>query len=325
VVDDDEEENVTLEADLERVEGIGAEEIELMRLLHPSTTGFTAFAVGDEFGTLPRIAVRSKSLAKHLPVQFNRDSYISINQAGCLMGASTREVVTGTPCHRENTIQYLCAAYVDLDIYKVGLTESAAVAALQALQADGKIPPPSLLIYSGRGLWPLWLLHEENRTHRPVRVTKKGDELNRHKRTQQLLYDRLAPLGADRNALSAMRYVRMPGSLNTKSETVVRWEVQTDGHCQMPRYSLSRLSNYFALSSYFRPQAETKRNQPKPPMVTVRAPVSAPASNCSDVTAGPKRGQAGWRGLRDRRYRDFLKLWAIRGGFAKGCRNLALF
>lgn len=64
----------------EATEQIGSTEIQLIQLLHRSTDGFVAFAVGDEDTLLPKIAIRSDTLPEEIP-SFTRDSYVSINQA----------------------------------------------------------------------------------------------------------------------------------------------------------------------------------------------------------------------------------------------------
>jgi Primase C terminal 1 (PriCT-1) len=278
-----------------------------MWLLHTSTDGFVAFAVGDEDGLFPKIAIRSDSLAEHVP-QLLRDSYISINQAFRVKRFNNKHRNSGIPCHRTDTLRYLCAAYADLDFYRIGLVADDVIARLAELKNEGVIPGPSLLVSSGRGMWVLWLLRDENDPEHPARIWKQGLQLKQHKEVQAALHNRLAHVGADNNASNAVRYIRIPGSLNTKSETVVSWEIQVDENCQLPRYTLAQLKERLGIADATTLQAK-ETVTPTP----------------ADLSVKPKRGRAGWDALRTRRFKDFLSLWKIRGSFRKGCRNNAVF
>jgi hypothetical protein len=292
----------------EATERISSAEIELMRLLHPSTDGFVAFAVGDEDGLVPRVATRSDALPERVP-SFVRDSYISINQAFRAYRYDDKHRISGIPRHRTDTLRYLCAVYADLDFYNVGLTADEVVARLAELQEQGVIPRPSMLVNSGRGIWVLWLLRDNENPEHPPRIWKQGLELKRHKEIQAALHRRLAHLGADSNASNAVRYIRIPGSLNTKSETLVAWEVQVDDACHVPRYRLSELQEWLGIAHTATP--ESKEPGPHTP---------------GDATVKAKRGRPGWEALRTRRFKDFLALWQMRGSFRRGChRNNAVF
>jgi hypothetical protein len=100
----------------------------------------------------------------------------------------------------------------------------------------------------------------------------------------------------------------MPGSLNTKSETIVSWEVQVDADCHVPRYTLAQLNERLGIEHT--PMCQDKETAPRTPR---------------DLTAKVKRGRAGWEALRARRFNDFLDLWKMRGSFRTGCRNNTVF
>ena len=81
--------------------------------------------------------------------------------------------------------------------------------ALEALQ-DERLPPPSFAVASGRGLALVWLHHAVPRAALP-----------RWRACQQVLWHTLRHLGADRLASDAARVLRLVGTRNSRSSTLV--------------------------------------------------------------------------------------------------------
>ena len=107
----------------------------------------------------------------------------------------------------------LDALFVDLDYYKTAHADdhprhvlSLAVDALEL----ARIPPPSFAVASGRGLALVWL-------HHPV----PRPALPRWRACQQVLWHTLRHLGADRLASDAARVLRLVGTRNSRSQTLV--------------------------------------------------------------------------------------------------------
>jgi hypothetical protein len=111
-------------------------------------------------------------------------------------------------------LRELGALAVDVDYYRVeelgevhplGILEDALV-----LLERARIPAPSLVIASGRGLYLLWL-------HNPVprRALPRWNAAQRH------LHKVLKPLGADRAALDSARVLRAVGTRNSKTGRIV--------------------------------------------------------------------------------------------------------
>ena len=108
----------------------------------------------------------------------------------------------------------LGAMYVDIDFHKVpelagmyprGVLDDCLIALERARK-----PWPTLAIFSGRGLYLVWL-------HRGVpRVVAP-----RWNACQQELWRVLRPFGADRGALDAARVLRLSGTVNSKSGAAV--------------------------------------------------------------------------------------------------------
>jgi hypothetical protein len=107
----------------------------------------------------------------------------------------------------------LDALFVDLDFYKTAHAETAPPhvldLALDALQV-ARIPEPSLAVSSGRGLALVWLHQAMPRAALP-----------RWRACQRVLWENLRHLGADRLATDAARVLRLVGTRNSRSNTLV--------------------------------------------------------------------------------------------------------
>jgi hypothetical protein len=116
---------------------------------------------------------------------------------------------------RGSRLAQLCALYADLDYYNVpdlanmdplGVLDLAFEALTRA-----RIPRPSIAMDTGRGLSLVW-------QHEPEPATA----LPRWNRCQQQIFEALKHLGADPSATDAARVMRLAGTYNSKSGTIVR-------------------------------------------------------------------------------------------------------
>lgn len=114
-------------------------------------------------------------------------------------------------------LKELKAQFIDLDIYKTKFSKEQIIMHLEADYFNKKIPRPNLIIDSGRGLYLIWLLNS---------VPSKALPL--WKAVEEYLYSVLKPFGADRQALDPTRVLRVPGSINSKSNTTVKVIEQYD-------------------------------------------------------------------------------------------------
>jgi hypothetical protein len=107
----------------------------------------------------------------------------------------------------------LDALFVDLDYYRTRQADAAPPhvleLALEALQI-AQIPSPSIAVSSGRGLALVWLHHPMPRAALP-----------RCRACQHVLWQTLQHLGADRLATDAARVLRLIGTRNSRSNTLV--------------------------------------------------------------------------------------------------------
>ena len=140
-----------------------------------------------------------------LEQEFNQENvYISIN-------------TFYSTFRRLEYLKELKAQFIDLDTYKTGFTKEQIIMHLEADYFNKSIPRPNLIIDSGRGLYLIWLLNS---------VPSKALPL--WKAVEEYLYSVLKPFGADRQALDPTRILRVPGSINSKSNTTVNVIEQYD-------------------------------------------------------------------------------------------------
>lgn len=195
-------------------------------------------------------------------------------------------------------LRYLCACYTDLDFYKYGCTFGDVIGTVIDLQETGCVPPASLMVRSGRGIWLIWLLRDPKDIERPPRAFPEKRIL--YTRIQDAIHKAFAHLGADAAAKDAMRLIRVPGSMHSVAGLRTRYWVQANEH-GVHKYTLPELADRFGVEAHL---AEKAR----------------PRAVIAGQSEAKKRGPAA---LTAYRLSDLLKLQEIRGGFRKGCRNHA--
>lgn len=107
-------------------------------------------------------------------------------------------------------LKRLNALYVDIDCYKLGLDKLSVFYQLEQDFFGTEIPVPTFVIDSGRGLYLIWKLQNEDRNALP-----------RWTRVQKYLTDKLKCFGADPACKDSARILRLPFSINQKSGTEV--------------------------------------------------------------------------------------------------------
>lgn len=107
-------------------------------------------------------------------------------------------------------IKEINCLFIDLDYYKTGKSKEQIIMDLEENYFNKNIPIPNFVIDSGRGLYLIWRIN-----------TVPSKALPLWKAIQEYLWEQLNVLGADRQALDVTRILRVPGSINTKSKTVV--------------------------------------------------------------------------------------------------------
>src|SRR4051794_24531907 len=127
------------------------------------------------------------------------------------------------PCRRALHVSWLTHAYVDLDIYRLPVPPNPHHAPHWVRQhcRDNNIPPPSLIIFSGRGIFLKWCW----RSPIPRAAAGRAVAVNR------TLVKAFAEFGADPACVDVSRILRVVGTTNSKSGEVAKilWQEEHDG------------------------------------------------------------------------------------------------
>jgi hypothetical protein len=302
-------------------EPTGAELLPI-EVVHRHQDGVITFHAKNADGTFENLfGIRAEDLQDMFPEfkqQLEVDAYYSLN-AYYHPEKRRRTRLKATTARRPDRLRYLCAVYCDLDCHKSGVKFGSALGTVINYQDEGKIPPASVIVRSGRGMWLLYLLHDPRKPELPPEAWSEKViqyvEINRAlgQRLVNLEADALKDqaaedrrLGVDTGARDALRVTRVPGSVNSKAADPVyprvKYWVQS-GDCKHPvTYTLDQLAAAFGV-------------QPKLDHTSQRAFAAAALPKGSR-----KRGPTG---TNMRRLRDFGVLRAQRGGFGEGHRNNA--
>ena len=270
--------------------------------------GYISFALKREDDWRPAFAMRASELRSIFPQfrdQLLKDSFVSLNASWRLDHRASKNAF-GYPAHSTENLRYLCACYCDIDSYKKGLEYHEDLKDVNSLSASGKLPWPSSIVSSGRGMWLLWFLHDEQnpmKAHLGAYSDSANNHLQLYAKINRAIVQRLSFLGSDPAATDAARYLRVPGSFRMDTEEIVEWTVQErDGH--VLTYTLKALGDFFGVTVRQRfPQDQAALAEPR-------------------MIVG-KRG-TGYRAANRNKLAAFNTLKDLRaGGFVEGCRNNA--
>jgi hypothetical protein len=227
-------------------------------------------------------------------VELERDSYYSVNTFHrCGEGKNKNIPCLPRAYRRAESLKYLNACFVDIDTKKKNLDVENVVAEVERTQAKGLIPPESILVRSGQGLWLFWLLVDPDNLAMPARANRINREL--WKRIQFEICNRLEYIGADQNSKDLSRVTRIPGSIHSGANKQVSYTFREDRF-----YTLDQLQQFFGVVLRPRP-ARAVRSKPK-----------------------DENRRRAWLATWEVRLADFNQLRDLRGGFRKGCRTWAV-
>lgn len=103
-------------------------------------------------------------------------------------------------------IRHLRALYIDLDLDLNRIGKAEAVYKVFILAEEGKIPRPTLVVDSGRGIHLYWRIQNA-----PYTALYTWQQL------EDYLYNNLKHLWADRSATDAARLLRLPNTINSRN------------------------------------------------------------------------------------------------------------
>ena len=112
---------------------------------------------------------------------------------------------------RVSNIRQFRSLFQDLDIHKLGYSKEEAVWSIYIMAYENKIPMPTMIVDSGRGLHIYWKIKNA-----PYGAIQTWQEL------QDYLYYQLKSLEADKKALDGARVLRLPNTLNSKENRLCK-------------------------------------------------------------------------------------------------------
>ena len=286
---------------------VAVDQLESLLRLHRHSDGVISFAVKSEELFLPVHAIRARDLTTMFP-EFRADllknSYVSINAAARAARGSVGKI--GKPKHNTDTLRYLCASYVDIDCHSLGKSVEDVLRLARELVALEQMPPWSGVVYSGRGVWLLWLLNDPSNpdsAHLGAYQDNHRNHLQLYARAGEKLRGLLFSVGADLAASDAARYIRMPGSFRTDIEVEVEWEWKNNVYGELISYTLIDLGERLGVAEL---------------------PAQRASSNLNQVGKCPLR-RRGREAASRNRLAAFKLLQDVRGGFKEGMRANAAF
>ena len=111
------------------------------------------------------------------------------------------------PKRRVENIRQFRSLFQDIDCKNLGLEKAETVYLIWELYYEGKIPKPTMVTDSGRGVHLYWRIQNA-----PYGALNTWQEL------QDYIYYNLKHLGADRQATDSARVLRLPGTINSKNQ-----------------------------------------------------------------------------------------------------------
>jgi hypothetical protein len=235
------------------------------------------------------------------------NGYFGINGWHHPCPSSPSKVIPGIPVAIRNSklLHRLNACYVDLDVGRDGFVGaqgmSAHMASIKAfaMMRMGLLPKASIMAMSGRGLYLIWLLRDDKEPKMPQRAWP--EKLADYHAINQKLNVLLRELASDQKAMDAARVIRVPGSINTKSQKSVHYDTirwGQDGSICLT-YTLKELADEIGL-----------RQLPSHSFIQAYSrPTQKPGS-------APNR-RNGYITVNQLRVNDLLKIEEYRGGFKK--------
>ena len=114
---------------------------------------------------------------------------------------------TYIPKRRVENIRQFRSLFQDIDCENLGFEKAETVYLIWELYYEGKIPKPTMVTDSGRGVHLYWRIQNA-----PYGALNTWQEL------QDYIYYNLKHLGSDRQATDSARVLRLPGTINSKNQ-----------------------------------------------------------------------------------------------------------
>lgn len=249
------------------------------------------------------ITLATKDLKKSRKDQWKQRHYKIENLKNLdLMGLDTYISLNTfyKPCKASENVKEINCLYSDLDFYKGkceynNYTKEQILMNLNDNYFNKTLPIPSYIIDSGRGMYLIWLIEPV-----PYKALKEWQKI------QKYILKQLKEFGADKVAVDVSRVLRVPGSINSKSNT--RVEILEEYNY---RYTLREIREQFYREEKKAKKKVKKKSKNKPKKVV---------SVTNKLTFLRTT-----RSLYNARIEDLEKLCELRNYKLKGKREIILF
>ena len=208
---------------------------------------------------------------------------------------------------RSGSVAAFANVAIDLDVGRPNLpTSGAAIGLMADAVQDGRIPAPSFMVHSGRGAYAIWQLRQTVPNTPENRTRWRAIQLKLVSLTEKL---GLAP---DGNALKQAQWLKVPGTLDTKTQNRVLYLPFMLNGAAPSRYALDELETALGLLP-----------APDVPAIAPDVPAIAPAPDRIKRTPRLNARHGGY--VHSARITEIVALSNSRGGMAEGVRHMTLF
>jgi len=160
-------------------------------LVHPESDGYVTVATKNAAGEWIEKCYPSSEWVQKLVRHKDLSCYVSVNSFFI-------------PKRNNSNARQINAFYVDLDHYKEFLSQEDVMAAIDFLVKTERLPEPTMIIDSGRGLYAMWLIESVPAKFKSVQ--KLYSHIEKH------LIDVLKDFGSDPQASDIARVLKAPST-----------------------------------------------------------------------------------------------------------------
>lgn len=176
---------------LKRPVGAGLSLQEWADLVHPESDGYVTVATKNEDGKWIEKCYPSSEWVQKLVRDKDLSCYVSVNSFFI-------------PKRNNSNARQINAFYVDLDHYKEFISQEDVMDAIDFLVKTERLPEPTMIIDSGRGLYAMWLIESVPAKFKSVQ--KLYSHIEKH------LIDVLKDFGSDPQASDIARVLKAPST-----------------------------------------------------------------------------------------------------------------
>lgn len=216
-----------------------------------------------------------KEDAEHMTALLETDAYAAINgfwtdssyRNTSVFKANGKELLK--PMRRKQHLHYINAVFIDIDCHNKGITPGQAIGSLIDAQDAKLVPQISIITKSGRGVWAFWLLADGRPEHSHLGVRATRVAIPWAEAIQRELQSRFAHLGADAQSTDLCRVTRIPGSINSKSESRVEYWIRKDSDGKVASYTLEQFGAFMGIDkpTFARPTGKLLANGLDPKVI----------------------------------------------------------